>query len=179
MGTLAQQNIGVFVTDPKDLDGVYRNLEQFGEFFGTTRQAAEAVENLRGRETMVRQGVSYSERFENGIPVFVQISNDPLFTIGKDSFLTKIIRDAGGNSVTKDVPTGYPKLSKETALALNPDVIILSDSEDNKEPNVVFRNSPAVKNGRVYRINADIISRPGPRLVDAMEEIAKAIEPPK
>jgi len=79
--------------------------------------------------------------------------------------------------MTRDIDSPYPKLSKETALALNPDVIILSDSEDNREPNDVFKNSPAVKNARVYRINADIISRPGPRLVDAMEQIAKDLHP--
>jgi iron complex transport system substrate-binding protein len=110
---------------------------------------------------------------DNVSRVFVQISNDPLFTIGRDSFLTEVLEYAGGSSVTKNVPTAYPKLSKETASALDPDVIILSDSEDNKEPNAVFKNSAAVKTRRVYRINADIISRPGPRLVDAIEEIAR------
>ncbi|HEX2640971.1 MAG TPA: hypothetical protein VHL50_10385 [Pyrinomonadaceae bacterium] len=54
-------------------------------------------------------------------------------------------------------------------------MIILSDSEDNREPNEVFKDSPAVKSGRVYRINADIVSRPGPRLVDALEQIANDI----
>ena len=72
-----------------------------------------------------------------------------------------------------ECPLGFPKLSKETALALQPDAIILSDSTDNQEPNEVFKDSPAVKNGRVYKINADIISRPGPRLIDALEQIAK------
>ena len=90
--------------------------------------------------------------------------------------MTEIVTRAGGESVTADVPTAYPRLSKETALALNPDAIILSDSEDNREPNEVFRNSNAVKNGRIYRINADIISRPGPRLVQALEEIAEHLK---
>jgi ABC-type Fe3+-hydroxamate transport system substrate-binding protein len=45
--------------------------------------------------------------------------------------------------VTADVESAYPKLSKETASALNPEVIFLSDSEDNKEPNDVFKNTPA------------------------------------
>ena len=105
--------------------------------------------------------------------MFLQISKEPLFTIGKDSFLTDLIDRAGGISVTANVATAYPKLSKETALALNPDVIILSESEDNREPNDVFKNSPAVKNGQVFKINADIISRPSPRIVDALEQIAR------
>ena len=120
----------------------------------------------------VRRGRrAYDSRF--GQPrVFVQISNEPLFTIGKDSFLTEVVQIAGGVSVTKDVPSGYPKLSKETASSMNPDVLILSDSEDNKEPNAVFANSKATKNGRVLRIDPDIISRPGPRLADALEQIS-------
>src|SRR5205814_5770183 len=94
-------------------------------------------------------------------------------------FLTELIQWADAYSVTDDVESAYPKLSKETASALNPQAIILSDSEDNKEPNEVFKNSPAVKNKRVYKVNADILSRPGPRLVDALEQIAKDLQPEK
>ena len=89
------------------------------------------------------------------------------------------VERAGGESVTRDVATAYPKLSKETATALNPEAIILSESDDNREPNDVFSNSAAVKNGRVYRIKAELIARPGPRLVDAMEQIAGNLHPGK
>ncbi|MGE3467629.1 MAG: ABC transporter substrate-binding protein, partial [Pyrinomonadaceae bacterium] len=84
---------------------------------------------------------------------------------------------AGGISENADDDTAFPKLSKETALVIKPDEIILSDSEDNREPNDAFKNSPAVRNGRVYKINADILSRPGPRLVDAVEQIAWQLYP--
>ncbi len=66
-------------------------------------------------------------------------------------------------------------MSRETALAMNPDVIVISESEGNREPNEVFRNSPAVKNGRVYSVNADLLSRPGPRIVDALELISASL----
>lgn len=174
--TLEEQGIAVFVSNAKSLHEVFQTMLHLGELFGTKEKAEELVTHLTGRASLVRHMNSFVEpRAERKIftRVFVQISNDPLFTIGKDSFLTEVLEYSGGVSVTKDIPTAYPKVSKETALALNPEVIILSDSEDNKEPNSVFRNSGAVKNGRVYRINADIISRPGPRLVDALEEIAR------
>lgn len=168
MTTLESQNIAVFVTDPKNLNDVAAGLTRLGELFGTTEHAASAAESLLGRIEEIRE----KTRDRKPVRVFLQISKEPLFTAGRDSFMTSIIEMAGGKSVTAEVPTGYPKLSKETALALNPEAIILSDSEDNREPNNVFNNSPAVKNGRIYRINADIISRPGPRLVDALEQIA-------
>ena len=86
-----------------------------------------------------------------------------------------MINKAGGISATKDLATAYPKLSKETALALNPDIIILSESSDNDEPSEVFKNSNAVKNNKVFKINADILSRPAPRIVAGLEQIAEKI----
>lgn len=179
MNTLEQRGIAVFVVNVRSFDDLFRSVIEVGEILGTEELATGNAIILSGRESfivhqtiIIRPGEDQPHKKETP-RVFVQISNEPLFTIGKDSYLTEVVEKAGGQSVTKDVPSGYPKLSKETASAMNPDVIILSDSEDNREPNAVFKNSNAVKNGRVYRINADIISRPGPRLVDALEQIAE------
>ncbi len=177
MKTLEANGIAVYVTNPKDLAGVLKNLYQLGDIFGTNEQAEMLIRNLELKigELSISMGTQLTKQER----VFVQISKEPLFTIGKDAFLNEIVMYAGGKSVTDDIDTTYPKLSKETALALKPDVIILSASEDNREPNEVFKNSPAVKNGRIYEINADMVSRPGPRLVDAWEEIARDLHPQK
>ncbi|HUR97858.1 MAG TPA: cobalamin-binding protein [Pyrinomonadaceae bacterium] len=181
MNTLAEQGISVYVTNPKTLDEVLGNLEELGDLFGRGGEISPMIISLAGRASGVRHQSNYD--LDQVIPakrkprVFVQISKEPLFTIGRDSFLTEIVESAGGISTTSDIATAYPKVSKETALALNPDVILLSDSEDNSGPSDVFENSPAVKNNRVFKINADIISRPGPRLVDALEEIARDLRP--
>ena len=166
MATLEQQGIAIYVMDAKSIGEVIDDLRTLGRLLSSENSTEQLATGLAERVAKVEAEPSSKPT------VFIQISNEPLFTIGKDSYLTEAVAKAGGESVTKDVPSGYPKLSKETASAMSPDVIILSDSEDNREPNVVFKSSPAVKNGRVYRINADIISRPGPRLVDALEEIA-------
>jgi iron complex transport system substrate-binding protein len=170
---LDEQHISVYVTNPTDLEGLLRNLTQFGDLFGTREQAGRLVEELRGRI----EAVDERSKDQPRVRVFIQISKSPLFTIGKTSFLTEIVERAGGTSVTRDVEKAYPEFSKETALALNPEAIILSESDDNREPNDVFRNSTAVKSGRVLRVNADILSRPGPRLVDALEQIASDLHP--
>lgn len=168
---LEENRISVFVTNPKDLDGVFGNLRLLGELFGTQRLADDTVGRLRQRLKEIESFPRYgTER------VFVQISKEPLFTIGKESFLTKLIELADGVSVTADVETAYPKLSPEAAAALDPDVIILSDSSDNGEPNDALKNSKAVKAKRIYKIDADIISRPGPRLVDALEQITRMVQ---
>lgn len=166
--TLEQQNIVVFVTNPKNLEGVFDNLRQLGEIFGTEAQTANLIENLQKRVGAVEEKVKNKPKLKT----FVQISREPLFTVGEDSFLTEIIERAGGDSVTKTIATAYPKLSKETASALDPETIILSESEDNDAPNDVFKGSAAVKNERVFRVDADVISRPSPRIIDALEQIA-------
>jgi cobalamin transport system substrate-binding protein len=171
--TLEQQNINVFVTNPTNLEGVYRNLYQLGEIFGTQDETREKVEELRRRVADVEARTATAA----DVRVFVQISKEPLFTVGRESFLTEIINRAGGASVTADVATAYPRFSKETALALQPEAIILSESEDNTEPNEVFKDSPAVKNKRIFKIDADLLSRPGPRIVDALERMAKDLHP--
>ena len=166
---LEKRNIAVFVTDPKNLADVFKNLQTFGDLFGATGQAEKLIGELKTRVAAVEEKV----KNKPPVRVFVQIDRDSLYTTGKDSFITDLINRAGGESVTKDLPTAYPKISRETALALNPDAIILSESANNLAPNEVFKNSAAVKNGKVFKINADLISRPGPRLVDGLERIAK------
>ncbi len=176
--TLDANGIAVYVTNPMSLDDVVKDLFALSEILGNSENSgvlANFVPELK------REINGFRERMKNEtkVRVFVQISKEPLFTIGKQSFLNEVIDVAGGESVTNEVESAYPKLSKETALALSPDVIILSESDDNREPNEVFRNSPAVKNGRVYKINADIISRPGPRLFGGLYQIARDLHPKK
>lgn len=181
--TLADNGIAVYVTNPDSFDDVYQNLLRLGELFDTKAEAEALVDDLSGRRALATHLVAFARdgprRERTRVKTFVQISREPLFTIGQDSHISDVVFLAYGVSVTANVASAYPKLSKETAAVLNPDVIILSDSDDNREPNEVFRNSPAVKNGRVYRINADILSRPGPRLVDALEQIARFLHPEK
>lgn len=170
---LDEQGIVYFVTNPQNLDGIYKSIVTVGEIFGRRDKADEVVTSLKKRVANVESRLAEKK----ALKTFLQISKEPLYTIGKESFITDLIRRAGGASATADVETAYPKLSKETALALNPDAIILSESEDNQTPNEIFKNSPAVRNGKIFKINADIISRPAPRVVDALEQIARALHP--
>lgn len=172
MNILEANGITVYVTDTDSLEAIAESLAKFGELFGTSEQTGKLVANINSRLAVLAEAGAGDKT-----SVFVQISKEPLFTIGKQSFLTSALERTGARSVTSNVATAYPKLSKETALSMNPDVIILSDSEDNREPNEVFRNSPAVRNKRVISIEADLLSRPGPRLIDALEQISRKIRP--
>ncbi|HYJ46576.1 MAG TPA: ABC transporter substrate-binding protein, partial [Pyrinomonadaceae bacterium] len=85
---------------------------------------------------------------------------------------------AGGRSVTAEEGGEWMRYSDEAALASRPEAIIMATGgEEKMEVAPALAKSPAVKSGRVYGINGDYLSRPGPRLVDGLEQIARALHP--
>ena len=174
---LSDQSIAVYVTDPRSLDEVFRSMTTLGSLFGVQEKAVQVVEDLQKRATAIEAVV----RPAKAVKVFYQVSGEPLYTIGRDAYLTDLVRRAGGVSVTADVFGAFPRFSDEAALAARPEAIILptggSMGTANSEIAAPLKNSPAAKNGRVYRINDDRLSRPGPRLVDGLEEMARALHP--
>ena len=174
---LQGQNIAVYVTDPHDLEGVFRSIGQIGEIVGEKDKANVLVQKLLERTNAVEAAVKQKQP----VRVFYQVSGEPLYTIGHDSFITDLMRRAGGASVTADVPGAWPKYSNESALAARPEAIILptGGSMGSANANVAdaLRQSPAALQGRVYKINDDHLARPGPRSVDGLEEMARALHP--
>jgi len=174
---LQNQHIAVFVTDPRDLDGVFRSIEQIGLIVGHTQQAEQLIQNLRDRTRAVEEAV----KGRPPVRVFYQLSAEPLYTAGHDAFVTDLMRRAGAMSVTADVPGAWPKYSNESALAAQPEAIILptggSMGAANSTVTEALAKSSAALQGRVYKINDDHLTRPGPRSVDGLEAMARALHP--
>ena len=174
---LDEQKIAVYVTNPRSLEEVFRSIETLGDLFGHHDGAASLVTDMRARSFTVEVAM----RSVRPVRVFYQVSGEPLYTIGRESYLTDLVRRAGGTSVTADVPGAFPRYSDEAALAARPEAIILpsggSMGTANSTPAAALKNSPAVLNNRVYKINDDHLSRPGPRLIDGLEEMARALHP--
>jgi iron complex transport system substrate-binding protein len=175
---LNEHQIAVYVTDPRDLEGVFRSILSVGDLLNEAVAASELVKQLRARSEKVESAVA-------GLPpvsVFFQLSGQPLYTAGKSSFVTNLIERAGGRSVTSDVKEAWPRLSDEAALASRPEAVIMLSGDAmgaaaNTKVAAALKNSPAVQNGRVYVIDGDLLTRPGPRLIDGLERIAHALHP--
>jgi iron complex transport system substrate-binding protein len=174
---LESQNIPVFITDPHDLEGVFRSIDQLGTILGQGNQAKQLVDHLRARTAAVAEALKQTRP----VTVFYQLSAEPLYTAGHDAFVTDLIRRAGGRSVTAEVPGAWPKYSAESALAARPEAIVLPTGGSMGEGNSVvaeaLQRSPAVIQGKVYKINDDHLVRPGPRAIDGLEEMARALHP--
>lgn len=174
---LRDQNIAVFVTDPRDLEGVFRAIDQIGQIVGHQQQAEQLIQKLRNRTHAVEEAVKNKQP----VRVFFQVSAEPLIAPGRDAFVTDLMRRAGGLSVTGNVSTAWPRYSNESALASKPEAIILSTGGSmgaaNSTVTEALKQSPAVLSGRVYKINDDHLMRPGPRSVEGLEAIARALHP--
>jgi iron complex transport system substrate-binding protein len=174
---LDQQNIAVYVTNPQSLEDVFKSIQSLGVLFGHGDSTNTLVADLRARAA----AVEVATKAVKPIRVFYQVSDEPLYTIGREAYLTDLIGRAGGVSVTADVPGAFPRFSDETALAAKPDAIILPTGgamgSANSKVAAPLKNSPAVLNNRIWKINENLLQRPGPRLVDGLEEMARALHP--
>lgn len=174
---LQGHQIPVYVTDPHDLDGVFRSIENLGQLLNRREQAEQLLTKLRSRSAVVEQSV----KDRKPVRVFYQLSAEPLYTAGRDAFVTDLIKRAGGVSATADVPEAWPRYSEESAVAARPEAIVLptggSMGQANADVAAGLKKSPAVMNGKVFKIDGDFLVRPGPRAVDGLEALARSLHP--
>ena len=174
---LDEHGIPVYVSDPHDLEGVFRSIHNLGLLLDRQQQAEELLNQLRKRTAVVEKAVFNSK----AVRVFYQLSAEPLYTAGRDAFVTDLIRRAGGLSVTADVPEAWPRFSEESAVAAKPDAIILptggSMGAANSDVAAGLKKAPAVLNGKVIKIDGDLLVRPGPRAIEGLEKLAHALHP--
>jgi iron complex transport system substrate-binding protein len=170
-----------YLKNPTTLEEMYGNLEIVAQLTGHADEAATLIMSLKTRVTAVDEKIA---PISSRPGVFYELdATDPAkpYTAGKGTFITLLIDRAGGYNIASDID-GYPQLSLEQVVAADPAFIILGDARYGVTPESIaqrpgWENLSAVKNGNVIPFNDDLASRPGPRLVDALEELAKLLRP--
>ena len=170
-----------YLKNPLTLEEMYGNLEIVAQLTGHRKEAATLIESLKERVAAVDEKIAPISSRPN---VFYELDGtDPAkpYTAGKGTFITQLIERAGGHNIAADLD-GYPQMSLEQVVAADPAFIILGDARYGVSPESIaqrpgWENLSAVKNGKVLPFNDDLVSRPGPRLVDALEELAKLLRP--
>jgi iron complex transport system substrate-binding protein len=177
----AEINTVYYLNNPHTLEEMYSNLEIVAQLTGHEAEAATLIESLKQRVVAVDEKIA---PISSRPSVFYELdSTDPAkpFTAGKDTFITLLIERAGGHNIAADLE-GYPQMSLEQIVAADPTMIILGDSMWGVTPEAVasrpgWENLSAVKNGQVVPFEDNLVSRPGPRLVDGLEQLAKLLHP--
>ncbi len=171
-----QQIAPVIVIDPKNIEDIYTSIELLGKVLGKEEQAKKVVNDMKTKINEISSRVKALSRPK----VFYIVWNNPLMTAGANTFINDLIRLAGGENIFSDVK-GWKSVSMEQVLARNPDIIILTP-HCGMSVNDVYKSelaqTNAAKNGKVIMIeNENVLVRPSPRIVEGLEELAKAIHP--
>lgn len=174
IGQLEALGAAVVAVDPQTIDDLYNSIRVVGAAIG----AGPAAEDLVS--SMEIQIEDIGEKVESApVTCFLEIAQDPLFTVGSGTLLNELIELAGGeNVVTQE---GYVAYSVEQLVAADPAVYLATKGSMSNPADITgrpgYENLSAVAEGRVFLLDDNLVSRPGPRVVEGIRQIAEALHP--
>ncbi len=171
-----------YLNNPSDLDGLYANLQKVGQLVGREEEAEQLVASSQQRVAALEEAL---KNVDSRTRVFYELDgSDPAkpWTPGPGAFITTLIDMAGGESVSAGLQSEWAQISQEELLLQDPEIILLGDAAYGVSPEQVaarpgWSTLQAVKNQRVYPFDDNLVSRPGPRLVDGLIALAKIFHP--
>src|SRR6056297_654291 len=170
--------------NPLDIEETIDMIKTVGWLTGSSKKADQIAEKMDFRlkkiESLIAEKLQEGKRPD----VFYEIWSDPLYTAGDNTFINNVIEIAGGNNIGKNAEGAWPRFGIESLILADPDVYISSPHSAAGGITVkdilnrpLFSELTAVKKKRVYLVDQDKISRPSPRIIDGLKEIAAAIFP--
>ncbi len=171
-----------YLPNPSTLEGMFANLETVGQLTGHSSAAATLVNSLKKRVAAIDAVIM---PLNYAPTVYYELdATDPTkpYTAGPDTFVDLLISRAGGVNIGRSLTSQWAQISLEQVVVSNPAIIILGDSAYGTTADSVKLRSgwsglAAVQNGQIYPFDDNLVSRPGPRLVDGLETLAKLLHP--
>jgi iron complex transport system substrate-binding protein len=182
--TLRDLGYKVLVLDPTSVDGILNNIELVGNATGNRAEATALVNDITNRITAVENTVANAAKPKVYYEVYYESTSS--WTIGAKAWQSELIEIAGGTNIFGDQQIDYYQYQVEALIDRNPDVIILpgegmgtgtASTFDAVKARPGWDTTNAVQNNRLYQINSDIIERAGPRIADAIEQLAAFFHP--
>ncbi|MBW3114404.1 MULTISPECIES: ABC transporter substrate-binding protein [Bacillaceae] len=181
LNQLKDAGINVFIVeDAKSFEEVYTTINDIGVLVGKKDKAASIVSDMKSDLEEIEKKAN---EVSNKKRVYVEVSPSPdIYSTGKNTFINQMLSMVNADNVMSE-QEGWVKVNQESVISSNPDVIITTYGyySENPKEQVMKRDGwkdvNAVKNGHVYDVHSDLVTRTGPRLVEGVEEIAKSIYP--
>jgi iron complex transport system substrate-binding protein len=171
---LEEMGIPCFALAPQDLGAVFTAIERLGFLLGAADRGRAEAGELRRRARLA----SLSSRDVEKPAVLFVLSTSPIIAAGEGTFMDELLRLAGGRNAAARFSGRYPRLSVEELVAARPDVIFISGMAgvERFPPEVTrWKEVPAFRDGAVITLDGDLVTRPGPRLVIALERVSAAL----
>jgi len=163
-------NINYYISDAQTIEDVITDIKTIGKITGHSEKADELEKSYRKILSELPQNKSTAS-------VYWEIWNEPYMSAGNLSFINDVICKANGKNIFADVAQAYPVVSEETIIRKNPDFILLSSDSGINLQKVSQRkgwnNINAVKNNNIIVLDADIFTRPGPRIFNGINQLNK------
>ncbi len=180
---LEQLGVTVFwLANPVDFEGLYGNLVAVGQMTGHELDAADLAASLQARVAVVDTAIA--TRTDTPSVFYELDASDPAapWTSGAGTFIDLLISRAGGQNAAAELQGAFAQISIEELLVQDPDVILLGDAAygitvESVGQRAGWSDLAAVQAGSVYPFDDNLVSRPGPRLVEALEELARLLHP--
>ena len=178
IATLEGLGLKVMIVNHTDLEGIFTDIELVGKAVRLEKPANDLAASLRAELKLLKDRIQTTMTKPR---VFVEL-DETLYTVAPGSFIDPLLQMAGGANIAADSANPYPQLSAEQIIAKDPEVIILTDAgygvtADQVKARPGWDAITAVKNGAVHPIDGDIISRPGPRIIQGLNSLVALIHP--
>lgn len=167
----------LYLPSPVDVAGTYDDITLVGEATGHADDAEALVTEMEKAVNDITDSVAG----EDGPTVYHEVDNT-YYSAGPGSFIDDLYRLLGAENIAESTGQAFPQLSAEAIIAADPEVIILADEAFGEDATTVAARPgwdviSAVENDRIYGLDPDVASRPGPRIVDALRLLAQALYP--
>ncbi|MDQ0216423.1 iron complex transport system substrate-binding protein [Oikeobacillus pervagus] len=169
------------VNDAKNFDEVYESIEMIGKATGKVKEADTLIDDMKADLEKIKEKATEIKDDEKK-RVMIEISPAPeIYAAGKNTFMQEMLDIIHAENVVEQ--EGWPQLNQEAIIEMDPDVIVATHGFYTKNPieKILSRKGwedmKAIKNKQVFEVHADLVNRTGPRLIEGVEELAKAIYP--
>lgn len=179
LAKLEQLKVPTFVVDPESFEEIPSRIQIVGRILNRSSSADGVAMAMRQRIAAIRSKMEAVAR----VRVLYVLNSQPLITVGPGSYLDQVINVAGGSNIASQTTVPYPHLNMEAVLKEDPEIIIFPIGKAEGIPRseqqewLRWTSLSAVKQGRLHQISADVLNRPGPRIVEGLEALARIIHP--
>ena len=182
IATLEANGIAYYVSKGDSIASVEKEILEVGKITGHEKEAAKVV---GGMETKLKKAVTSAHKggaanSDSPVNVYWEVWNAPYMSAGASSFINDVIKAAGGENIFSDLPDTYPMVSEESIISRQPAVILIPASTGMAADAVGLRNGwadiPAVKGNRVFVVDDNVYTRPGPRVADVVLELSELLK---